>query len=131
MVDVVLGSLMGLLVGCIITLLCIWDVCGRGRLPAVAITLCFTLIGGFIGWCMAVEEANKYIAEYESVKQTIESSLENEILTGFERVELVKQAAECNKELAGRQYSASKWYGFQYDDRIFELEPVNLNSKGE
>jgi hypothetical protein len=85
------------------------------------------LIGGTIGGQFGVvDSANRYIVQYEAAKQTIESSLQNENLSGFERIELVKQATKYNKELSGKQYDATRWYNFQYDDRIFDLEPINL-----
>lgn len=89
-------------------------------------TIVFMIISGIFSWIYIVDEANKYIAQYESAKYTIESSLQNENLTGYEKVALVNQATQYNQELAGKQYEATRWYNIQYDDRIFELEPINL-----
>ena len=75
------------------------------------------------------QETAQYIHKYTAEKQMIESSLANDNLTGFERAELVKLAAEKNGALAGYQYKASQWYGFDIVDEILELKPIDLGSK--
>lgn len=87
------------------------------------ICIAIGLICGIYG---DVECNHKYIHSFEASKATIEQSLENESLTGYERVALVEQAAEKNAELAKKQYTASRWYGFTYPDEILELEPILL-----
>lgn len=83
--------------------------------------------GIYLGYWMESEESKQYVYEYPIYKQTIEHSLESGTLTGFERMELVRQAAEANKELAGYQYKAQQWYGFAIDEHVLELEFIDLS----
>ena len=87
--------------------------------------------GGILGCTIERHASRQYVETYTVEKQTIEASLHNEALSGFERVELVKQAAEANKELAGYQYDCKQWYGFNMDDRILELSFIDLANAGE
>ena len=50
------------------------------------------------------QNSYKYIQEFSAEKYMIEESLNNDFLSGFERAELVRIAAEKNAELAGKQY---------------------------
>ena len=38
-----------------------------------------------------------------------------------------QQEAEANKELAGYQYDCRQWYGFAVDDRVLDLEPIDIS----
>lgn len=69
----------------------------------------------------------QYVHKYMAEKQMIESSLANDNLTGFERAELVKLAAEKNGTLATYQYKASQWYGFDISDKVLDLKPIDLS----
>lgn len=62
----------------------------------------------------STNKAKVWVAAYEAEKETIESSLEAESLSGLERVELVKRAAELNGELASRATKAGFWYTVYY-----------------
>ena len=70
---------------------------------------------------------DSWTQQYISQKQLIEDSLNNEKLSGLERVELVKQANELNAELIDKQIKCVKWYNFTMDDEVLELELVSLN----
>lgn len=76
------------------------------------------------GGCIEYEANNSAIANFISQKQSIETSLTDDRLTGFERAEIVKLASELNGELSQMQYQATKWYGFAIDDRILEVKPI-------
>ena len=84
------------------------------------------VMGGYVDNC----EYDKYIYTYPTVKNTIESSLNNENLSGLERIELVKQATVLNSTLVKTQYSSQQWYGFTINDKVMELEPIDLNVGG-
>lgn len=90
------------------------------------VILVVIVAGGVTGCYVERNVSCQYLEMYIAEKQTIEASLENDMISGFERVELVKQAAEANKELAGVQYDCKQWYGFNKDKRIVDLLPVNL-----
>lgn len=75
--------------------------------------------------------SRRYVYEYIAKKETIEASLQNENLAGLERMRLVEQAAEANQELAGIQYDCQQWYGFFVDDRVLELEPIDISGNAE
>lgn len=82
--------------------------------------------GMLVGYNVEVHRIGSYIDQYTVVKTTIESSIHNDQLSGFEKIELVKQATEENKELAAKQYDARQWYGFMIPDEILELKPINI-----
>ena len=92
------------------------------------VALCLLIINTFsFGMVqMGKEKTSQYAEQYLATKTTIESSVQNEKLSGFERVELVKQASEENAELARVQYKCKQWYGFDIDKRVLELEPIEL-----
>lgn len=88
----------------------------------IAITISF-----FVPYYVAKEDSNSYVNSYMVKKATIEDSLKSETLTGFERIELVKQAAEINADLAQKKYEITKWYGFYLNKEIENLEYIDLN----
>lgn len=68
-----------------------------------------------------------YMYQFEIEKQMIENSMCNEKLSGFERIELVKQATESNKELAKYKYDCQQWYGIAIPDEIMYIEFISLD----
>ena len=88
----------------------------------IAITISF-----FGPYYVEKEDSNSYVNSYAIKKATIEESLKNEALTGFERAELVKQATEINADLAQKKYEITKWYGFYLNKEIENLEYIDLN----
>ena len=82
-----------------------------------------TVIGSLY---MSVEMSRQWAVGYRAQKATIESSLQSDLLSGYERVALVQQAAECNQELAERQYKASQWYGFDECKDVLDLKPIDI-----
>lgn len=73
-----------------------------------------------------VEMSRQWAVGYLAQKATIESSLQSDLLSGYERVALVQQATECNRELAERQYNASRWYGFDECKDVLDLKPIDI-----
>lgn len=84
------------------------------------------IVGMLVGYNIEVHRIGSYIDQYTVAKTTIESNIYNDKLSGFEKIELVKQATEENKELAAKQYDARQWYGFAISDEILELEPISI-----
>ena len=89
----------------------------------IAITISF-----FVPYYVEKEDSNSYVNSYAIKKATIEESLKSETLTGFERIELVKQATEINAGLAEKKYKITKWYGFYLNKEIENLEYIDLNA---
>ena len=82
----------------------------------------------FIGIGLTTESAQVWSAKYEAQKTTIEQSLDSEVLSGLERIELVKQSSELNGELAERQATAELWHVVYYDENVYAgLEPICIN----
>ena len=75
---------------------------------------------------VSVEMSRQWAVGYRAQKATIESSLQSDLLSGYERVALVQQATECNQELAERQYKASRWYGFDECEDVLDLKPIDI-----
>lgn len=134
MTGLIAGGLLGLLVAFLVVLLptiaILDDVSyGHGTLVKIIGSILFVgviIVGCILGCIGERNKSGKYIEQYLAEKQTIEKSLQNESLSGLERIELVKQAVETNKKLAGYQYDCKKWYGFNIDDRILELSFIDL-----
>lgn len=85
----------------------------------------------FIGIGINTQEEKVYVQKYLAQKQTIEMSLENEDLTGLERIELVKQATELNGKIAERKARFQLWHFVVYDNTIYDnVEFIKL-TKGE
>lgn len=85
----------------------------------------------FIGIGINTQEGKVYVQKYLAQKQTIEMSLENEALTGLERIELVKQATELNGELAERKARFQLWHFVVYDNTIYDNVELIKLTKGE
>ena len=85
----------------------------------------------FIGIGINTQEEKVYVQKYLAQKQTIEMSLENEDLTGLERIELVKQATELNGEVAEKKARFQLWHFVVYDNTIYDNVELIKLTKGE
>lgn len=85
----------------------------------------------FIGIGINTQEEKVYVQKYLAQKQTIEMSLENEELTGLERIELVKQATELNGEISERKARFQLWHFVVYDNTIYDNVELIKLTKGE
>ena len=121
MVGMIGGATLGALVG-LLAAICFF-VDGRLRIGLMVIVV-LAVLGGAIGLYVECESSSKFVESYSVAKTTIESSLTAEDLSGFERMELVRNATELNQELAEAKYTASKWYGIATDDRVLDLEYI-------
>ena len=105
--------------------------CDFNKAVIVTITVIYSIVAittsFFVPYYVAKEDSNSYVNSYAIKKATIEESLKSEALTGFERIELVKQAAEINADLAQKKYEITKWYGFYLNKEIENLEYIDLN----
>lgn len=122
--EIMLGVLFGALVGSVASL-AFTNSYYWGAFVLGLVILCGAA-GGVCGRYVAGEASTRYVESYLITKATIESSLANEDLSGFERVQLVTAAADHNQELAEKKYSATKWYGAFMDDRLKDLEFIQL-----
>lgn len=101
-----------------------WKVIDFVKIAAPILVLVACVFGG-----ITVEKSynGRYVEQYKAQKATIEASLQSDTLSGLERIQLVQQAADANKELAGYQYDCQQWYGFAVDDRVLNLEPIDIS----
>lgn len=84
----------------------------------------------FIGIGIYTEDERLFIAKFEAQKQTIEMSLDNENLSGLEKIELVKQASELNGEMAERKAKLQVWHYVSYNKSAYDnIEPISLEPK--
>lgn len=90
-----------------------------------AIVICITSIAGFI----EIETYKEEISTYKVTKYTYEIALQDEDLTGLERLNIVQSIIEKNEWLAHTQYYASRWYGFHLPREILELEQIKIKEK--
>ena len=81
----------------------------------------------FIGIGLTTNEAKVFVASYEVEKMTIEQSIDSDILTGLERIELVKRASELNGELAARKEKSTFWHWVYFEKGIYDnVEFIDL-----
>lgn len=89
------------------------------------------LIGAFFPILMIATETNdeiEYITNYETQKEVIEESLQNDNLLGYERAALVNKAAELNGELAERKLVFNRWYNCYLNNTLYDnVTPINLD----
>lgn len=92
------------------------------------VTICMVILSGCTSVYVGTEKERLYVVEYCAQKEVIEASLENENLTGIERIQLVQQAAELNGEFARKKETYSKWYFivWGHKDLYDGIEPINL-----
>lgn len=67
----------------------------------------------------------KYVQDYMITKQIVEDAMAANIERAGQ-VQLLEVAMEANKELARKQYNAQRWYGFNIDEDVLELEPIQI-----
>lgn len=80
-----------------------------------------------IGIGFTTNNEKVYVEKYVVQKQTIETSLTNEQLTGLERVQLVSKATELNGEFAERKATFNLWYFVVFDNTIYDnIEFIKL-----
>lgn len=71
-----------------------------------------------------------YIHKYMAQKETIESALSTESLSGFERVELVNKAVDLNGEFAERKYEYGRWFNVYFDTNMYDnVELIDLEKE--
>lgn len=135
--SIFLVSLIALMIAAIVFLIglgivCAIDSCSDAPMFIVlGVSICAWIIGIFVGIGMCDEDDRVYVQKYLAQKNVIEQSLDNEDLTGFERIELVNKAAELNGELAERKATFELWHVVHYDNTIYDgVEFINLK-KGE
>ena len=138
MANVIFGVLLGVLLGFFLGMLgaiTFWGASKRTynhilervlEITASVVLVVSPIIGGVVGTNMAVHENNSYISQYRITKDTIEQSLKNDAIGGLERVKLVQQAVNENKNLVKMQYDSQQWYGFFIPNEVLELEPIRL-----
>lgn len=132
-----LGILGGMLASCLVavTLLNVWTNTHDRRVETACVIFGWVfaffaiLTGACIGTNADKHTNQQYIEQYIVTKQLIEESVTNGDLSGFEKAELVKQAADENKVLVAKQYASQQWYGLTIPDEIMELTPINLTQR--
>lgn len=86
------------------------------------------IIGAKIGAYEDRKAYESFIEKYKVQKATIENSLDNDKLSGAERVALVQSASSDNSYLAEAKVKYSKWYYWYLDySKIKNLEYINLD----
>ena len=125
-----MGSIIsGIIIGSLISFavcgfILLFDIESKGLFAVLG---CVIILGSVVWFLYGnVETSRQWATGYNASKTTIEDSLQSDLLTGYERMALVQQAAEYNQELAERQYKASRWYGFDESRDILSLEPIDI-----
>lgn len=125
----VIGAVCGLLALFIMSALNDFDDPDKPQIIiTVAIFLVIWIAGIFIGIGLVTDYERAYVAKYEAQKYTIEASLNSDILSGLERVELVNQAAVFNGEMAERKAHFNRWHHATYDKHLYDdVELIDIS----
>ena len=120
-VIIVLSVLVGALVG-LISSVKFWvnEDFKPAIITLVIVALAIAVGGTLLGIGLTTEDERVFVAQYESQKTTIETSINSDILTGAERVALVTKAAELNGELATRKTLYDRWHHVTFDSTIYD-----------
>lgn len=98
----------------------------------IAIIILGVFVGAKIGIAIDKSYYETKIEQFKMSKQTIETSIINDKLSGLERVELVQLAVEENKWLAEIKVDVTKWWYFHLDESLLEdLQPINFEGGNE
>ena len=125
-----LGLLMGFLIGILIISFVEMISNNIGIISIILILIILTVSGGLIGIYFNKINYDIYINSYIAKKEVIEQSLNNEILSDLEKIELVKQVIELNGELAENKVKYNKFICFYLDrNKINNIEMINLENK--
>ena len=108
-----------------------WDTPERPVVISGVILSVLILIGcTFVGIGMNTEDERIFIAKFNAQKSTIEQSLNSDVLSGLERVQLVNQATELNGELSERKVLYERWHHVCYSDNLYDdVEFIILGEK--
>ena len=91
----------------------------------IIVSITVFIAGIFIGISLNTENANIWSAKFKAQKATIEQSLESDVLSGLERIELVNKASDLNGELAERKAESELWHVIYYDKNVYDgIEPI-------
>lgn len=131
--SIFLIALLAFLIGTLVSLvvaLCflVFDADERCYKICAAVAIVVFISGTFIGIGMNTDSEKVYIANYNAQKTTIEQSLTSDVLTGLERVELVKQASELNGEVSQKKAQYDIWHYICYGGNLFKnVELIDLS----
>lgn len=78
------------------------------------------VVGIFAGIAINTECERIYVARYKVQKETIETSLHSDALSGMERIELVNKAVELNGELAEKKTRFDMWHYVYFDNSLYD-----------
>lgn len=130
-----------MIVGCIIGIIVlgligwtIWMTLYCGCYEKVGVAIFVVMIasglvgGGALGASFDNTSVEEDIAGFSVIKQTYESAIHDENLSGYERIAIINTVIEQNKLLARRQASITKWWNFgitqENKDALLALTPI-------
>ena len=98
---------------------------GKINIIVVVAILCLST---FIGARIHIRMFERDVRQFEVAKTTYSEAIKSEDISGLERIEIVNNITEENKNLAKLKYDATKWYYFYLPDNLVDnLEPIKLS----
>lgn len=131
----VLGIVAGSMISILVSILAffIYDAIYERTIGKIVIVVAFTICTAVL-ILMPLATVNydvncykSWTKEYQIQKETIESSIKSEKISGLERVRLLEMASQLNKELVQNQYRCQQWYGFTGDKEVLDLKPIKFD----
>lgn len=98
----------------------------------IVIMVTILIVGVLIPIQLDNSSMEQYIAGYKSTKSTYTEAINNESMTGLEKINLVKDLVNENEYLAKKQSTINRWWNFDISKTnktaLLELTPIELSS---
>lgn len=132
----IVGIIMGLMVGLlgipigylIYECSCSTDDVLKGWISGVLFAAVFIFFGGFLGNYINTADVESYTEQYKVTSETYYSSIDNEKLSGLERLELTQSVMLYNRELANRKVDMVKFWSIgipkSVKEEVLKLEYI-------
>ena len=90
----------------------------KNSIITTVVCIVLIIISGFIGNSFDNNQYKKDLVAFKSTSDIYYSSLTDETMTGFERVEIVKMANEANRKVSENRVELHAWWNFCIDNSI-------------
>lgn len=121
----ILSLLMGIIVGLIVGRTIYNSICGSadvliGWLSGIFIIVIITIVGCQMGLTLGNADIQKDIAGVTALQETYTYSLNDERLSGLEKMEITKEIMEQNIAIARQKVELRQWWNQWLDQELVE-----------
>jgi hypothetical protein len=126
-IGLIIGLIIGLVAAGIVYMTMDYNDCESFTMWIVTVPIIVICIAGtgWIGYTLDNADLRSFIAKFNATKETYNMSINDERLSGLERLEIVKMVNESNRDLASRKANINEWWNnFVSDDLKDELNQL-------